>query len=229
MAYLLLTVIGIGEAAGACWLFWERVGKKASAARRNVRHLEEELSTREGLLAKINALYSEMIDIRAIRGKMDEVQLFRESLKAERGRITITQAELETVENRLRELEEIERELEASGVETKEEINILTMKKDELKQKNVTLGEQLSESLRRMDEVMGEIELSAQVQERVDRARADLVRTQEQIDLLLEKVQEGNEQYFIMKQRYDALDIEYAQLYEKFSASEAAGAGEEER
>jgi hypothetical protein len=31
------------------------------------------------------------------------------------------------------------------------------------------------------------------------------------------QIEAGNEQYFILKQVYDALDIEYAQLYEKFA------------
>jgi hypothetical protein len=31
------------------------------------------------------------------------------------------------------------------------------------------------------------------------------------------EIQKGNDQYFILKKRYDALDIEYAQLYEKFA------------
>jgi len=40
------------------------------------------------------------------------------------------------------------------------------------------------------------------------------------LSALLLQVEQGNEQYFQMKKRYDALDIEYAQLYEKFSESD---------
>ena len=68
-----------------------------------------------------------------------------------------------------------------------------------------------------LDEIISQIELTAQMQEQVARARAELVRTEEQIQTLLTQIQEGNEQYFVLKKRFDALDIEYAQLYEKFS------------
>ncbi len=56
--------------------------------------------------------------------------------------------------------------------------------------------------------------------------KAELLQTLERIDMLLVQIEQGNEQYFIMKRRYDALDIEYAQLFEKFSEAEsAAGRG----
>ena len=220
MLYFLLILIAFGEAAGACWLMWMRIGKKAAETRQNIKKLETELETKTELAAKLEKLFAGMVEVRKLRETAEEYKARRESLKAERGRITITQAELETVESRLRELEEIERELEASTVETREEINILTKKKDELNEKNETLRQQLSTSFEQMDAVFSEIEMNAQMQERIGEMRAELVRTQEQIDLLLQKVQEGNDQYFVMKQRYDALDIEYAQLYEKFSATE---------
>ena len=38
-----------------------------------------------------------------------------------------------------------------------------------------------------------------------------------QVETLLNEIQRGNEQYFIMKRRYDALDVEYAQLYQQFN------------
>ena len=137
-----------------------------------------------------------------------------------RGRITITQAELETVEGRLRELEEIERELEASGIETKEEINILEKKQADLASKNQTLQGKISESTQKLEAILGEMEFTAQQQEQIDAMKSQLLQTQEKIDTLLVQCEEGNQQYFILKQRYDALDIEYAQLYEKFAEAE---------
>jgi hypothetical protein len=47
--------------------------------------------------------------------------------------------------------------------------------------------------------------------------KTDLLRTEQKTDELLMQIEAGNEQYFILKQVYDALDIEYAQLYEKFA------------
>jgi hypothetical protein len=64
---------------------------------------------------------------------------------------------------------------------------------------------------------MREIELSAQMHEEVVNLQADLLRSEEQVETLLNEIQRGNEQYFILKRRYDALDVEYAQLYQQFN------------
>ena len=224
----LLIIIGIVESGVIAYLLWTKLGKVARSKVKTANTLNEELQKRIALKDQISAALQNMIEVRQLRLKGDEYKAAKESLKAERGRITITQAELETVENRLRELEVIERELEASAVETQEEVNILTKKRNELTDKKVSLEQQLLDSDKKMSDVMMKIELSAQMRSTIDKMRHDLVKTQEQIDVLLEKVRLGNEQYFIMKQRYDALDIEYAQLYEKFSASELASASNEE-
>ena len=217
---MLILVAGLLEAAVVCLLMHRAVSKKSGASRKNLEYLEQELQTREDLVRRITTLYDQMVDVPTMRARAEEFRAHQESLKAERGRITITQAELETVENRLRELEEIERELEASGLETKEELNILTKKRGELSNRHAGLQQQITESFTQMDTVMEQLQLNAQVQERVAFMRAQLLQTQTKIDELLVKLEEGNEQYFILKRRYDALDIEYAQLYEKFSAAE---------
>ena len=70
------------------------------------------------------------------------------------------------------------------------------------------------------DEASVSAELTAQQQEQIDQMKSQLISTQEKIDTLITQCEEGNQQYFILKKRYDALDIEYAQLYEKFSLTQ---------
>jgi hypothetical protein len=52
--------------------------------------------------------------------------------------------------------------------------------------------------------------------------KAEIEKAEEQIETLLTQITAGNEQYFILKKRYDALDIEYAQLYEKFAEQQGS-------
>jgi DNA-binding phage protein len=66
-----------------------------------------------------------------------------------------------------------------------------------------------------MEALMSEIEMSVQMQEQVKIMRADLLKSEEQVETLMNEIQKGNEQYFIFKRRYDALDVEYAQLYQQ--------------
>lgn len=173
---------------------------------------DEKLQLKE----KVIELQGNRIEFRDLHAAVLQIKKIRESLKVEKGRVTITQAELETVEGRLRELEEIERELGASNIETEEELKILQKKEKDLKAKNEALKEQIAASHAQLEELESEIEVTGQLQIEVDKAKQELLMCQTQIDTLLAQIEIGNEQYVILKKRYDALDIEYAQLYEKF-------------
>ncbi|MCB0332030.1 MAG: hypothetical protein KDD55_00955 [Bdellovibrionales bacterium] len=220
MAYLVVLIVGIVTAVAAAGLLFFAIQQNQGGIVKNLKRLETEHEKKSEFKERIEGFYSEMVDLGTIRQVIAEVTSIEEALKAERGRITITQAELETVETRLRELEEIERELEASGIETKEEFSILQKKQQELATKNTQLKEKIQASLAELDNLMQEVELNSQMQEQVMIMKTELLQTEEKIDLLLLQVEDGNEQYFILKKRYDALDIEYAQLYEKFAEAE---------
>ena len=221
MGSLLIIIIALLQAliiSGALYLHFS---KSAGAAKEGISLLDQNLEARQVLYNELEVLVDNLMPAESIAVKVKELQEITESLKAERGRNTITQAELETVENRLRELEEIERELEASGIETKEELKILDKKQKELAQKNDALKEQIQASLAQMNELMSQMEMSAELTGQIDVMKTQLVMTEEKIVSLLTQIEEGNEQYFQLKNRYDALDIEYAQLFEKFSEAEA--------
>src|SRR5690606_22926082 len=209
--------LGVLEAALLVGAMYLVVQKKKSGVFASLAELEKKAVEKEEILRNVERIYSGMIDLGSVREKAKEFFALQESLKVERGRITITQAELETVENRLRELEEIERELEASGLETQEELRILEKRQGELKEKNDALKKQIDEALEQLETVLTNFELSSQSQMQIESMKAELIQTQQQIDTLLIKIETGNEQYFELKKRYDALDIEYAQLYEKFA------------
>ncbi len=217
---VIIIVFGVLGALGAVAAVYFGVARKQSNAGQALIKIKEVLEQRHALFKEIEQQYTLMVHLSHVREKVKELLTSQESLKAERGRITITQAELETVENRLRELEEIERELEASTLETKEELNILKRKEEELAQKNAALKKKLAETSAELDKLFAEIELSSQAKEHVQNMKTEMVQTEQKIDLLMIQIEQGNEQYFTLKKRYDALDIEYAQLYEKFSEAE---------
>lgn len=191
-----------------------RTMAKASA---NLVAFDEEVVKRNKLFQDIKEIYKKLIGWSALRDLALQIHEQKELMKLERGRITITQAELETVENRLRELEEVEREIAASGIEAKEELRILGKKEKDLKSKNDLLKTQIADSLSKFDEVMSQIESNSQLVAQIENVKAELIRTETKTNELMFQIEQGNEQYFTLKQVYDALDIEYAQLYEKFA------------
>ena len=220
MAYIIVLVVGLVSAVASAGVLFSLAGKSQGGAKKAVGKLDEHKNAQQELVTKIESLYSGMIDLGSMRKAVLEYRTLQEALKAERGRITITQAELETVETRLRELEEIERELEASGIETKEELNILKKKEAELRSKNDELKGKIAETTSNLEKLVEEVEMSAQAQEQILAMKTQLLETEQRVETLVTQIEDGNAQYFILKQRYDALDIEYAQLYEKFSEAD---------
>lgn len=225
MSFVIILICGLVSAGGALGLAFTVASKASGDTGQAEKILKDERTTKQGIVGKFQEMYSQMVDVGTCREKIKEAQAVQESLKAERGRITITQAELETVETRLRELEEIERELEASGLETKEELNILDKKHKELSQKNGQLKSQIEISAAQWDQLLKEMEQNTAVSEKIMAVKSELILSEEKIATLMLQIEQGNDQYFTLKRRYDALDIEYAQLYEKFSEAEAAVSG----
>lgn len=227
MNIALILVLGLVEGIGAiAALFMIMKKRTVDSSGGALALIQERNQLVTSYRTRLEELYGQMVELPSVAEQAKTLKSAQEALKAERGRITITQAELETIETRLRELEEIERELEASGIETKEELNILNKKEKELAARNDSLKSQISASVEQLEQLLGQIEVSTQVMEQVQSMKGELMMTEQKITDLLVQIEEGNEQYFILKQRYDALDIEYAQLYEKFSEAEAMMGGD---
>ncbi len=216
---LLISIITAAAGVGGLYYFVMQTAVSTGGAQLDV--VRDELNLKKGLVDQIQDILGKMVGASAVKESAVAHKQAQEKLKAERGRITITQAELETVETRLRELEEIERELEASGLETKEELNILQRKQADLATKNNNVKSQIETSQAQWAELMKEMESNTQACEKIQAAQNELIKTEDQIAGLMLQIEQGNDQYFILKRRYDALDIEYAQLYEKFSEAEA--------
>jgi chromosome segregation ATPase len=219
---MLVLLVSILEAVGIGFYLF-KTSKKLNAGSQSVFDmLSDEVGQKRKIREALVQFEGEMVEPTELKTAAKSYLIARESLKAERGRVTITQAELETIEVRLRELDEIARELAASMTETKEELKILQRKEGELSTKNEQLKAQISDSVSKMDAIMSDIEMSAQMQEHIIRMKSEIVKAEEQTETLLGQITAGNEQYFILKKRYDALDIEYAQLYEKFSEQQGS-------
>lgn len=224
MSTVILVGVGLLQAAlvvGVLCVLSKRFSKGGAAV---YGVLQEEVAQKQQLLETASALARELADPDEFKTAAKSFLVVREVLKVERGRAMITQAELETIEFRIRELDEVARELEASMTETKEELAILQRKEEDLAARNDQLKVQIANSVAQMDTLGTQLELSGQMQEQIDRMKSEVMRAEGQIQILLSQIQAGNEQYFNFKQRYDALDIEFAQLHERFTEQQRQGA-----
>lgn len=221
MIFFITLIVGLVEAGGAATWLWFSTSKGSRKTNMDIAKLQKERDTKEAILKEIEELSEKFIPFRTLHQKVAQLRGMRESLKVEKGRVSITQAELETVETRLRELEEIERELGASRLETEEEKKILDRKDRDLKSKNEGLNEQIKNVEKLIDQAISEFPISDEDKEKFKVMKERLIASGEHTTKLIEEIEGTSKQYFIVKARYDALDIEYAQLYEKFADVES--------
>lgn len=218
MTYIIIfIVIAILEIAGGVSFLWYKFGRVILSTKENIDFLTKSLTSCQELDQKFKAVYEKMLPYNEMYAKGKEYIAIQESLKAERGRITITKAELESVENRLMELDVIEQELAASADETNHEIETLAKRKNDLDSEKDTLIQQIADLTDILDQSGSIINGNENLAEAVSTTRESVIEVQSHLDKLLENIKAENDQYFVVKQRYDALDIEYAQLFEKFA------------
>ncbi len=222
MSLLIVLIVGIIEAVAIVFVLFKFVFAAQGSAKNLDSNIDESRQVLQSLKDRTTAALSELRPFSELKALVEAAKTASDTLRADKGRVTITQAELETVETRLRELEEIERELEASGIETEEEVKILTKKEQELASKNSALKDQIKASQQQIETLLSELQDNAVAQEQILAMKTALVSTEQKAEEMVLQIELGNDAYFELKRRYDALDIEYAQLYEKFSEAEAA-------
>lgn len=222
ISILIMLLIFLAAAGGAIGRLYGQVSARKAVLEKNLSILNTELETKERIISEVADLALGLTPQSDIDRLAQEVAAGEEALRAEQGRYTITQAELDAVESRLRELEEVERELEASALEASRELEMLQSQEEGLRERNEQLQEQLQQSFERLDQLIAELQDSQEAAEKLTGLKAELLNVQERVQWYTGEITVLNQKYMELKRAYDALDIEYAQLYEKQNALEAA-------
>lgn len=212
----IVAVIGIGTGVLAMRIHVQVSGRKEVMAA-NLQALQSGLEDRRQLLRELAEICRGMVSAEVCDRARDDLASEEEGLRAEKGRFTIAQAELEAVDIRLRELEEIEKELESSGLEASKELEMMRSQERELQQRNDRLRQQLDSALLQFDKLIHDLASSHEAVTRLTAAKNELIETQKKIQYYEQEISMINRKYMDLKRAYDALDIEYAQLYEKHS------------
>lgn len=214
---ILIFLIFAGSTGAVVYRISSQVGERKSVLMNNLTVVKEEIVQKRKLLeelAKLSLSYESASIIEKVKA---EIAVEEENQRAEKGKLTIAQAELEAVDLRLRELEEIERELETSSLEAAKEVEMLRSREREIQARNVRLREQLENSLIQFERLLHELATSQDAVNKLTAAKGDLIETQKKIEYYDQEISTINHKYMGLKRAYDALDIEYAQLYEKHS------------
>lgn len=194
------------------------------ALSQGLKALEDEILSKKNVIEEIANLKQSLCQPEEYAKIKEEVGTYDEKLRVERGRVTITEAELDALETRLREMEEIERELQASSVEYTREVDMLKTQESGLAERALDLRKQLDRSLGELDRLLVQIGDSVVAKEKITEAKTQVLQIQDKVEWYRQEFANVNEKYLLLKKAYDALDIEYAQLYEKQNELEAARA-----
>ena len=212
---IIIAIIFLGGFAGIfVWL-----GKKYSAddlqLTKNLEVTKKERKIKEDTLRDLAQVSLGYITKDYFGQLQEQFKAVEEELRAEKGRLTITEAELEAVDVRLRELEELKRELEMSSIDAIRELELLRAQERDIAGQNEALKNQLKSSLEQLDMLLDMLASSAEAVERLQAAKKELMDAEVKTQYYQEQISLLNHRYVGLKKAYDALDIEYAQLYEK--------------
>jgi len=134
------------------------------------------------------------------------------SVNLEQSKVNISSLELTVLEKRLREFSDLDQEFESSELETKELIKGFTTSLTELSGKVSQLDSQLpvvNEALNQLREVPDFETFFSDMQSTLSEAIADFRS-------LTELFSQSFDLVHYLKVRFDALDVEFAELYERF-------------
>lgn len=214
--WIILIILIFGGGVGfVVTMLKKRSGAEGAQLERNLEVLQDEIEKKRELLRELAGLALGFIGRDKFAALEEQHRTVEEELRAERGRLTITEAELEAVDTRLRELEELKRELEMSSLDATRELELLRSQERDMANQNEALKGQLQQALDQLDILLDMVASSAEAVDRLNRAKTQLIDAEKKSSWYTEQTTMINHKYIALKKAYDALDIEYAQLYEK--------------
>lgn len=214
---ILATLIILGSTGFIVFSLYNQVNARKLVLQENIQILESELSEKKKILTELAETSLGLVSTDVCDQLRADLEKDEEGLRTEKGRVTIIQAEIEAVDLRLRELEEIEKELENSSLEASRELELLRARERDLEVQNEKLRSQIESCCIQLDKLLGELASSSEAVNTLNAAKSQMLDTQNQIQIYEAQIATMNRKYMDLKRAYDALDIEYAQLYEKQS------------
>ncbi|MCC6953835.1 MAG: hypothetical protein IT290_06930 [Deltaproteobacteria bacterium] len=212
---ILIVLVCVGTTGFVVFSLFSQVAERKAVMIDNLKVIETELKEKQGLLRELAELGLGLVSTDIVAQAKADNEHEEEALRSEKGRGTIIQSEMEAVDLRLRELEEIQKELENSSVEASREIEMLRARERDLESQNQRLRTQVENLVITLDKIASEVGVDAGAI--LLAARPEMVNIQEKLHFYGEQITLLNRKYLDLKKAYDALDIEYAQLYEKQS------------
>lgn len=181
----------------------------------NLKNLEGEYAKKKEVLESLAVALPGLISSEDLESERDGLTEFEALINTTSGKCAITEAEIEALDIRLRELEELGRELEVSKLDALKEIEMLKAQERDMSKQNQAINSQLMNSMEQIDFLLDVLNANVEATEQLNKIRAEMLEVEKKTNYYEEETNKINQNYVGLKRAYDALDIEYAQLYEK--------------
>jgi len=181
----------------------------------NFKNLEGEYSKKKSILENLAVALPGLISAEDIEAKRGELSEFETLITTTNSKCAIAEAEIDALDIRLRELEELGRELEVSKLDALKEIEMLKAQERDMSNQNEAINTQLTNSMEQIDFLLDVLNANVEATEQLNKIRSEMLEVEKKTNYYEEEINKINQNYVGLKRAYDALDIEYAQLYEK--------------
>lgn len=181
----------------------------------NLVNAQAELETKKKFLESIAVSVPGLISLEDVENYKESLVQLENLLNVEKGKCSITEAEIDALDVRLREIEELRRELEVSNMDAIKEVEMLRAQERDMSNQNQAIKDQLQSSLEQVDILLDVLHNNAEAVAQLNKSKNEIIEIDKKIIYYEEAIAKINQQYVGLKRAYDALDIEYAQLYEK--------------
>jgi len=212
---ILISLIFILGFTALSLLLKKKYSSDDEQVQKNIEIMKAEQKTKLDLLRDLAQVSLGYVTSEYFADLVEQAKNVEEEVRTEKGRITITEAELEAVDVRLRELEELKRELEMSSIDAIRELELLRAQERDITQQNDGLKGQLKNTFQELDQLLEMLASNTEAVNRLHAAKKELMESEVKHQFYQEQIALLNQKYVGLKKAYDALDIEYAQLYEK--------------
>lgn len=181
----------------------------------NLENAQNEYETKKKFLENIAVSVPGLISQEDLEEYKASLVVFENQIAIEKGKCSISEAELDALDVRLREIEELRRELEVSNMDAIKEVEMLRAQERDMSNQNQAIKDQLQSSLEQIDILLDVLHASAEAVDQLNKTKNEMIEVEKNITYYESAIANINQQYVALKRAYDALDIEYAQLYEK--------------
>lgn len=197
------------------FLFVNKIAAPEKAYNESIKNIENLVEDRKKSLKDAAQFSLGFIDVDYYEQLHKQVEELSGVVYSKKQQVLSLENEVLKAELSLKEVEDVKKEIEITQIETKKEVDLLKAQDSDMAEQNAQAKQALQDIIKNVSpifEALASLEGSDAI---VDALFMQTGNADQKLEFFQTEIQGFNKKYLELKEQYDALDIEYAQLYEK--------------